>query len=151
MIDGLSHLVTMRRGGMTPKNVWLSIGGNYRPPIDNTQIELVAYGSVIRDDFRAFKGLDVTFYAGEWSEIAEESLAKLKEYAAEITILCADYGADIGYFWTMELGNIELDDYKWIKQYHEARCSVCRTHSETVERLRLEDEAVKHVPRLRAH
>jgi len=151
MIDGLSHLVTMRRGGMTPATVWLSIGGQYRPPVDNSQIELVAHGTVIRDDFRAFKGLDVTLFSPEWNDIAEESLSRLKEHAAAVTILCAAYKEDIGYFWTMEHGNIELDDYKWVKQYHEARCTVCRTHAETAERIRLENEAIAHVPSLGAH
>ena len=151
MIDGLSHLMTMRRGGMTPASVWLSVDGKFRPPLDNTQIELAAFGSVQLDDFRVFKGLDVTLFAPEWNQTAEDSLNKLKEYASAITVLCAAYGEDIGYFWTLELGNIEFDDYRWVKQYHAARCSVCRTNAETAERVRLENEAIAHVPSLRTH
>lgn len=148
MIDGLTHLTVMRRGGITPPNVWLTLYGEYKKPIKPDSIELVVIGDVSTDDFRPFKGLDVTFCVDKWTAQAEQCLDKLKEHAYEISVLVAEYGDTIGYFWSAEHGNIELDDYKWVKQFHDARKSLCRTEKETAERLRLEAEAISHVPSL---
>ena len=153
MIDGLSHLLTMRRAGLVPKSIMLSVECPFRKPIyarDFEEMELTVHGSVATDDFRAFKGLVVSLYVGTWNQLATDTLEKLKQYAKEILVLCADFDDDLGYFWTLELGAIDFDDYKWVMQYHSARCSVCRTKQETDERLKLEREALQHIPDMEA-
>jgi hypothetical protein len=153
MIDGLSHLLTMRRAGQRPRSLMLSVECPFVNPVyarEFEEMELTVHGSVATDDFRAFKGLVVTLYVGTWNQLAADTLEKLQKYADEIVVLCADFGEDLGYFWTLEHGAIDFDDYKWVKQYHAARCSVCRTKAETDQRLKLEAEALMHVPHMEA-
>ena len=149
MIDGLSHLMTIRRSGHRPHAVMLTIDGPYiKPKYANElhALELVAHESVANDDFRPFKGLTVTLYAGTWSQLADDTLEKLKQYADEIAVLCADYGDDIGYFWTKECGAIDFDDYRWVRQFHKARVTGCSNKTETDARCALEKEALEHIP-----
>ena len=141
----------MRKAGLRPDSVMLSIDCPYRKPVyqkDFQCMELTVHGSVVRDDFRSFKGLDVIFYVPEWNQLAADALEKLKLYANEITVLCAEYGQDIGYFWSSEFGAFDFDEYPWVLKFHNARRSVCRTKQQTQERLSIEAECIKHVPQL---
>lgn len=152
MVDGLSHLLTLRKQGLRPASVWLSIDVPYRKPKfaqDYQPFEMVAHGSVLKDDFRAFKGLQVTFYAPKWTDLASECMNKLMDYADEITVLCCDYGLDIGYFWSREYGAMDFGIIGWIEKFHEARTRLCRTDAEVAERVRIENECLAKVPNLR--
>lgn len=151
MIDGLSHLLTMRKAGLRPQSLMLSIDCPFRKPTykrDFEAMELTVHDSVSLDDFRAFVGLPVTLYAPVWNQLASDTLEKLKKYASEITVLCADFGDEIGYFWRPETGVIELDDYRWVKQYHSARVTSCFTKEEHKKRVALEEEAKANLPGL---
>ena len=144
MIKGLDVLTRLRLSGRVPSKVMISIGDDYQGMSVKGLIEVVAVGDVKSDDFRPFDDLDVMLFAPQWTQTAEDTLAKLKEHASEIAVLVAEYGTDIGYFWTREHGNVDLDDYRWVKQYNDARKMVCRTPGETAERVRLESEAIQN-------
>lgn len=111
MIDGIGHLLTLRRSGLRPRSLWLSIGGTYRRPKyaqEQGMMELCVHDSVATDDFRAFKGLRVTFFTPEWSQLAADALERLQQYADEVTVLVASYGEDIGYFWSAQHGATDM-------------------------------------------
>ena len=151
MIDGLSHLITLRKQGLRPVSVWLSIGVPYRKPKysgDYVSMELVAHDCVKRDDFRAFKNLNVLFYVPKWNPLATECFERLKLHANEITMLSPEYGEDIGFLWSREYGQMDMGVIGWIEQYHNARKMLCTTDSETDKRLALEAEALSHVPNI---
>ena len=154
MIDGLSHLMTIRRSGHRPHSVMLTIDGPYIKPKYQNELqamELVAYDSVARDDFRAFQSLSVTLYAGTWSKLAADAFEKLKGHAIEIYALCPEYGEDIGFVWSRKYGLVDFNDYRWIIQFHKARNSICRSNEEVKERVRLENEALKNLPDLESY
>ena len=149
MIEGLSHLLTIRRNGNRPHSVMLTIDGQYRAPKyenDFKPMELVLHEPVTGDDFRAFKGLDVILCLGKWSKTATDALQKLKQYAGKVSVLSTDYGDDIGFVWTPAYGDVDFKDFKWVCQFNDAKNSICRTDKEVKERLRLEAEAKQHLP-----
>lgn len=149
MIQGLSHLATIRRSGNRPKSVMLTIDGQYfRPKFeqDFRHMELVVHDSVAFDDFRPFVGLTVTLCVGKWTPLATAAFEKLKEYAPCINVLCAEYGEDIGFIWTKKYGAVDFNDFRWLIQFHEAKNTICRTDKEVAERLRLEREAIENFP-----
>ena len=145
MIDGLSHLMTLRKSGLTPKSTWLCVGTEYvKPRYENDYriLELVAHGSVKLDDFRAFKGLSVTLYVTDWGELATECLDKLKTVCNEVSVLCVEYGDDIGFLWSKEYGQLELGELGWITSYFDAVKRVCRTEAEVAQRIADENAAI---------
>lgn len=118
MIDGLHHLMTLRKAGLRPRSLIVSIECPYKRPKyinDFEDMELTVHESVAHDDFRAFKDMQLTLYAGAWNQLAADVLEKLKGYAEEITVLCADYGNDIGYFWHREYGVKDYGDKEYKK------------------------------------
>lgn len=151
MIAGLSHLLTMRRQGLRPRSVMLSVDCPFIAPVygrDFEDMELTVHESVANDDFRAFVGLEVMLYVVAWSQLASDTLEKLQAYAKEITILCAEYGEDVGYFWRPETGAIDFDDYPWVRDFHDARKTVCRNKQEQQARLERERVAASKVVNL---
>lgn len=148
MIDGLSHLVTLRKQKLRPSSLMLSADVTYVPMKFEHQyhhMELVASGSVARDDFRPFVGLQVLLYAPTWNDLANACFEKLKEHCEEITILSPHYGNDIGFVWSREYGLLDMGVIGWLEQFYEAKGRVCRTDKETAERVRLENEAIAHL------
>lgn len=145
MIDGLSHLLTLRKQNLVPASVWLSIGVPYKKPKytqDYKPFELVAHGSVAKDDFRPFVGLNVHFYTPVWNGLAAECYGKLKTVCNEITVLCGEYAEDIGFLWSKQYGQMDFGVVGWLEQFYNAKHTLCRTDKEVQERLRLENEAL---------
>lgn len=113
MLYGLIPLLTLRKKGLRPSSVWLSIGVPYVPPRyeqDFERMELCVSGSVTGDDFRVFKGLKVTLFAADWTALTAATLEKLKLYADEITVLIASFGEDIGFAWSAHSGQVNFGE-----------------------------------------
>jgi len=149
MIHGLPILLNLRQQGYKPNAVWLSTGVPYLPPKFKEEFELlqlVASGSVTTDDFRAFKGLRVTMFVPNWTDLAADCFEKLKLHAAEITCLCLEYGEDIGFMWSKKYGTLDLGLIGWLEKYDDARKRLCHTDAETKKRVADEQEAISHLP-----
>jgi predicted nucleotidyltransferase len=148
MIDGLSHLIALRKEKLRPVSLMLSVDIPYKPVKYEYQLrymELVAIGSVARDDFRPFVDLNVLLYVPKWNSLSADCFEKLKEHAAEITLLSPQYGPDIGFLWSRQYGMLDMGMIGWLEQFYEAKGRVCRTDEETKERIRLEQEAMSHL------
>lgn len=150
MIDGLSHLKTLRSQKIVPPRIAVCIDGKFREPKyeqDYCPMELTVCAPIERDDFRPFVGLDLSLYCGDYDQFANRVFEKLAEHANEITVLIASWGTDIGFLWHKQYGKMDMCEIGWLEQYHEARTRVCRNDKETAERVRLENEAKAHLSR----
>lgn len=148
MIDGLSHLISLRKQNLRPVSVMLSIDVPYVPIKYEHELrcmELVAHGSVAKDDFRAFRNLSVLFYVPKWNDLAADCFEKIKQECEEITLLSPEYGQDIGFVWSRQYGMLDIGTIGWLEQYYEAKGRVCRSSEETEERIRLENESLAHL------
>jgi hypothetical protein len=150
MIDGLSHLKTLRSQKIVPRTVTLSVDCKFTPPKyehEFAHMELTVCAPVERDDFRVFVGLHVTLFCKDYDQFAAKVFDRLKQHAAEITVLVAKWGEDIGFFWSAEYGQMELCEIGWLEQYFAAKGMVCRNQKEVEQRIRLETEALSHLNR----
>lgn len=149
MIHGIRHLIALRKSGRRPVFIEVDVGCEYTEPRyanEFMRLVLVAEGDLTLDDFRPFVGLDVMLFAPKSNKTFADLIDRMKQYAARLTVFCGEYGEDLGWEWSKAWGDCELGETRWAEQWDLARTTICKTESETNERIRLEAEAIAHCP-----
>ena len=108
-MKGISRLIAMRKAGKRPDSVWI----NFYPtklakyPQEFHHIELEYAGG---KDLRPFVDLDVVLSTAAWLPEIGDLYEKLTKYAQTITVLIADFGDDIGWWWDRDLGRCDFGE-----------------------------------------
>ena len=104
---GLDLLTRIRKSGYKPKTVTVNFFpcyvAKYPEEFQHLQLE---YGPC--KDLRPFVRCDVHLHANKYSKEVGELYERLKEYADTITVLVAEFGDDLGWWWSKETGQQEL-------------------------------------------
>lgn len=113
MIHGLRHLIALRMRGRLPTFLEVDVDCAFLEPMYSNEFEnmvLVAEGDLRLDDFRPFVGLDVMIYAPKANKTYTDLIDRMKNYAERLTVYCGEYGTDLGWAWSKEFGDCELNE-----------------------------------------
>lgn len=104
---GIHILEGIRNQGYRPKTVTVNFFPCYIPkyPEEFQHIQL-EYGPC--KDLRPFVRCDVHLHAAKYSKEMGELYERMKDYADTITVLVAEFGDDLGWWWSKETGQQEL-------------------------------------------
>ncbi|MCX7161490.1 MAG: hypothetical protein NT083_00320 [Rhodocyclales bacterium] len=152
-------MIAMRKAGQRPAGFVFVSYGDFREPdwwrwantCNQPELLICPEDPIERLDLRCAVDLSLILFFYEWSEPAGRLFDRLTEYAQEIAVESPDFGTDIGWWWTRETGRIEFNDLPWVLKFHEARKTGCYTKAQLDDRIRIENECVKHVPSLRGN
>lgn len=127
---GAEQLIAMRLEGWRPsKDVWITYGDFREPgrsvertkPVvftdwskwdvssDSPELLIRPEDSIERIDLRCVAGLGVVLFFVEWSEKVARLEERLREYAAEITVMSPSFDDDIGWWWRRGIGQTDID------------------------------------------
>lgn len=105
-MKGINQLVSLRESGKRPNTVWINFDGEYRrAKYQQDYLHLELHDAPTRD-FRPFVGLDVILHSEHWTPRVGQVFEGLKPYAKTVSVLVNDFGADIGWWWSKEKGQV---------------------------------------------
>jgi len=117
---GAAKLIEMRVAGKCPSvPVWVNVGPfklpawmNDSDTAEKPEIVILPNDPIERLDFRPLLNLRLILFFNTFDARADAIYQRLTEYAQSISVLCPDFGEDIGWFWIKGRGRVEFYDVK---------------------------------------
>jgi len=118
---GIDQLIAMRKAGKRPDVVWINFDQSYRHPKDLREWHNLELEYSHSRDLRPFINLDVIICSAHWTEDVGALFERLTSYARTITVLVADFGDDIGWWWDKRFGRTDFGARCFAREIQEAQ------------------------------
>lgn len=159
---GAQPLINLRQQGKRPaKDVWIEFGDYPNPDWHrwaetqfSPSLVVLPTDPIDRLDLRCIVGLRVILCLDTWTEKSSLLYERVIELAAEVAVLCPDFGEDIGWWHVPKYGRIEWDQRHYLTKLEEVHgdrtAAAHRRDDQTYKLLAArEDQILKEAPWLR--
>lgn len=126
---GAQPLINLRQQGKRPaRDVWIEFGDYPNPDWHrwaetqfSPSLVVLPTDPIDRLDLRCIVGLSVILCLDAWMEKSSQLYERVIELAAEVAVMCPDFGEDIGWFWRKDYGKIEWNQRHYLTAFQDAQ------------------------------